>query len=81
MLDKTIKEAYLMDAAILRATTSTAPSPRSSRNTQTENNNQYDMATERGLYSTVSIIHSVYYLSPTPTTSKKPTRQFETTQS
>jgi hypothetical protein len=38
------------------------------------------MATERGLYSTNSIIHSVYYLYA-PHSPKKPTRQFENTQS
>jgi hypothetical protein len=53
------------------ATTATAPSPRSPRNIQTENNSQYDMATERGLYSTISIIHSVYYLFLHPTHPKK----------
>ena len=67
------------------ATTTTAPSPRSSRNAQTENNIQHDMATVRRLYSTISIIHSVYYLSPNPPPPKKkkknPTRQLETTQS
>ena len=53
------------------ATTTTAPSPRSSRNAQTENNIQHDMATVRRLYSTISIIHSVYYLSPNPPPPKK----------
>jgi len=53
MLDKTFKETDLIKQQFLTVTTSAAPSPRSSKNRQRIKANK-EMATDRGLYSTIS---------------------------
>lgn len=53
MLDKIIKEAYSVDAAL--------PNSQTICSTTSKIYRPNNMATERGLYSTISIIHNRYH--------------------